>query len=481
MINWKDLNLNLPASLSVDNKSPAVRKVMENGRTFQRQRYEKPYEEGKLSFNFLGVDFQIFKGVWIHYLNNGTEWFLIELPVGGQDLMTECQVRFISDYSYKYISPYNVTVSARIEFYKVEAPDLLALGNLIQVGDSVLYPDELVWDVTFNNQTLQSTAYMTGISQVPDVNEVLAVQWWDGSLQLAGTRTKLMPATNLPSDFRVQFWRATSSTNAAVKNPPMNRVSFATGASKLKYFDPYQHPEFKSWATLDFVNCSNWQPTKVDTSTFRLEIDYAGTETMRFSNIPWMVDLIINFSDAGFLDSNGIDISTMPNIESITFTHDTPATIVEVKRIVFRVMSFDNRNSGHLDYGNVWVRALQLGSTTENVQFELTDNTLLTELTLYQINDRATITLDNNPYLSTLNILQPSILNFLDIRDCNFSVSDLKNFIDDITAYVGTGAYGQIHVENNPCWVGGQLDPADPDTAYVLNAASNAGFTFAAT
>ena len=29
---------------------------------------------------------------------------------------------------------------------------------------------------------------------------------------------------------------------------------------------------------------------------------------MRFSNIPWIVDFIINFSDAGFLDSNGIDI-----------------------------------------------------------------------------------------------------------------------------------------------------------------------------
>ena len=89
---------------------------------------------------------------------------------------------------------------------------MLALGNLIQVGDSVLYPDELVWDVTFNNQGLESTAYMTGISQVPDVNEVLAVQWWDGSLELAsiaapGTRTKLMPATNVASDFRVQFWR----------------------------------------------------------------------------------------------------------------------------------------------------------------------------------------------------------------------------------------------------------------------------------
>jgi hypothetical protein len=118
MIDWNDTTLPNPAAITVKNLSQNIRKKTESGRTLQRARWSTPLEEGTVTFSFLKQQFQIFKGVWKHYLRNGNDWFFIDLPVGGAQVLTQCQVRFVSDFTYKYRNIGSVAVQAKIEFYE---------------------------------------------------------------------------------------------------------------------------------------------------------------------------------------------------------------------------------------------------------------------------------------------------------------------------------------------------------------------------
>lgn len=478
LLNWEDTTLALPSSLEVNNQTGTVRKKMENGRTFQRSRYEKGYETGKVNFRFLGANFQIFKGVWKHYLDNGTQWFYMDLPVGGSTLMTNCKVRFISDYSYRPISPYNVNVSANIEFYEVTTPDELALGNLIDVGSSNLYPDAEVFEIVFTNDALVGKDAVVAVTHSTQTYNN-AVQWWDGTLITTGPYEKVLPTTVHSQNYRCQFWScASSSDSTPASQQPDRFVMNITDGAYLKYFDPNQHGVH--WTMLDFNNCKNWEPGFGKSDSLQIEVSSSDFFAFNISNNPHLVNLTVNVSGPGYIGGNGVSLANMSNLASVNFTHETPATLCHCRDVSVTTSSFDNGNSGHVDWSNVWMRPATLGDNSYPVTCTIRDNSLITKLTLGKLDDRVNLELRDNPNLSTLVFVDATNeADVIDLRDCNFSVADLKAFIDTVTAQTA-GYSKEIRVDGNPCWVGGALDPGHADTASVLASAVTQGFTIVA-
>jgi hypothetical protein len=87
--------------------------------------------------------------VWKHILTNGTDWFFMDLPIGGINVLTSAQVRFVSPFSERYRTHDNHDISVDIEFFEVDTISESDLAIIISgVEPTVPYTTEgigLLW------------------------------------------------------------------------------------------------------------------------------------------------------------------------------------------------------------------------------------------------------------------------------------------------------------------------------------------------
>lgn len=490
MINWNDTTLPNPATLSVKNKSQNLRKKMESGRTVQRNRWSTPLEEGTVAFSFLKEQFQIFKGVWKHYLKNGNDWFLIDLPVGGAQVLTQCQVKFVSDFTYKYRSIGSVAVQASIEFYEVETINELELGNLIDVGELTIAGEEDTIVAKFvNNTGLSSATTLKMQLRTVDNTVPVAYQFWDGTIGLTTNSfipTKTLPITTQQETFVVNAYANISNSNPAPKpSQVLDYVAFSN-SPLLSEFNPVaSHPKHY-WRVMDFTTCPNWNMPEIN-GTFRYPIK-DNFRQIRMTGISKMANLILELEDnatmLGWVSGTvGLEINSntlLSNFET------TPAP--SLSKCSLRRCKMQNNDA---------LAAIDLSeyefysdtSTSSDPDLEISGNAALTTVTIngcpnVAVNHgRGNIDFHSNPSLTTINILGDSPFPFR--ATCNWTnsaldMSALKAVVDNL---YGDSTYGanKIRVSGNPCWNSNALFPARSRTDIGISSITSTATDFTVT
>lgn len=458
-LEWSDTNLPLPSRLSVKNVSVASRKKMESGRTLQRLRYISQLEEGTVQWIFLNEKFQIFKGVHSLYLRNGMDWFWIDLPVGGEDKLTRCQVRFIDDYQWAYASVDNVRVTAKIEFKKVESPSSLALANLITAGTSSLFeeaePIKMTWtnvDGTQNNsKRLRYTWYQEGGGVL-----VMANQFWNGEIYIGTSMPfQYLPVTASEQTFVTEAWSPISSSDPTPQDPQPKVGGFGFFSNPyLKYFDYKQRGSFEY---MDFAN----QP-------------YYLVPDQRF-------DIRLNAKFRYFR------ITSNPNLLNVEYHIDSPITDIQNSNKSLNLTSHSNLISVKVSQGDYAGRVSISGADTSycNVltecDFGLTDaglddddlygyrfvnNPSLQKLTLgNMISERGRFQITNCNVLDEIVIAGNQIMfeSSNSMERNNINIITLRNIVDKLQGSPRQTAQNNfLKVGGNPCWVGttnGELFP----------------------
>lgn len=483
MIDWSVTNLPLPTSISVTNRSSALRKKAESGRYIQRKRFSTPYEEGTVQFDFLKEQFQIFKGVWIHYLEAGTEPFTIDLPVGGNTTLTNCEVKFVSDYSYKYVSVDNVKVQAKIEFKEVEAPDKTALDNLINVGDIFLQREVDTVTVTWTN--LDGTATTYAVRPTFGVNTgSYASQNFDGTIKTGTfTTANKLPATTVEEYFVTHHYPCLSTTNTD-PNPAgeLDKISvfgLSTGALYLKYFDWNSTSHY--FRDIDFVSAQNWQPP-LPNGEAKLIVK-SNFKKIRLSDCDLLEKLTIEIEQGGaFERASAAPLSI--NASALFSQLETTAPVgykCPINKIDI--------------YTNPLLTSLDLTDFIQTLQFDTVDrHSIYSNTSLTQIDFTGTSTayktayrLNNND-LNTITITGGNL--WIDgsgswdttLANNNFTVQDLKLFVDNLVGHPdGTQADNTINLNGNPCWLGGEFNPKAFDNSASITSYSSTATDFEVT
>lgn len=139
MFVWPKEIVPLPSvNFSVDAEFSNIRSQMDSGRARQRPRFTTEIELAKVRFELDRTEYALFKSFWVLKLNNGNDWFKMDLPIADGDELTETEIRFVSDYSASYKAHANWDISATIEFKEtgvisIEMVELiLALDNNTQ-------------------------------------------------------------------------------------------------------------------------------------------------------------------------------------------------------------------------------------------------------------------------------------------------------------------------------------------------------------
>ena len=462
MIDWSVTNLPLPSALSVTNRSAALRRKAESGRYLQRRRFTTAYEEGTVSFKFLKEQFQIFKGIWVHYLENGTEPFTIDLPVGGNTTLTNCEVKFVNDYTYQYVSVDYVTVQCKIEFKEVTAPDKLALDNLINVGDIYLQREvetiEVGWIRVSDNTT--NSGYAANNVFGPNA---MATQFWDGTTSLVGAR-KYLPATLTPEIWTTQFYPCKSTSNP---DPDVGRV--LTDAAFFAKYSLYSWNPYATsypWTKIDLVATAQLEmPFPNDTWKFTMRANH---EMFRMSGVNKMRNLQIEIQDdvlaTATPDSQyAFDVINCSSLEQVEFT--SPPNGGKARLAKFNLASLSSLTMTELDLTDFYFVS------------DGPDTSAYPRVTVKSLNSLTSLTInglpDSNIYgkakydfsynnLDTLNIVgsYPVYFNFddFDITNNNFTISGIRNFIDKVKAHpLSTDTH--FLIGNNPCWQSNKLYP----------------------
>ena len=476
-LEWTDTNLPLPSRLTVKNVSVASRKKMESGRTLQRLRYKSQFEEGSLSFVFLNEKFQIFKGVFEHYLTNGMDWFWINLPVGGTDKLTRCQVRFIDNYTWAYKSVDNVVVNAKIEFKQVEAPNLLALENLISVGTSSLFADANPIKMTWTN--VDSTAsslkkiryywYGQGGGGL-----IMANQFWEGEIYVGTAMPQqLFPVTNNEQLFVTESWSPTS-INDPTPNEPQTIVggfSFFY-AAYLKYFD------YKQRGGFEYMDFASQRYYEVPDQRFDIRLK-SSFRYFRITSNDYLLDAEFHIDSpiTTTLNANySIDLSTLANLRT--------AKAVEgdyVGRVNINSIGVNYCNSlTEVDFGLTDVGA---PNANQGVQYRFVNNPVLTKITMGSLtSERGRLFITNCNVLDEIVIQgdKIDIFNYNSLERNNLNIISLKNIVDKlIGSPVATPGGTYIAVGDNPCWAGGASGELFPyrwrkiDLDYITSTATD--------
>lgn len=465
MIDWSVTNLPLPSALSVTNRSAALRKKAESGRYLQRRRFTTAYEEGTVSFKFLKEQFQIFKGVWVHYLNNGTTAFTIDLPVGGNTTLTNCEVKFVSDYSYQYVSVDYVTVQCKIEFKEVTAPDKLALDNLINVSDIYLQREAETVVVTFtnidgtSNNYVRCTLYGEVTNSIPQ-----ATQFWDGTVHLhTGTPStlKYLETTISEEEFVLHHYPTFNTTDPTPNpNGKFGKFTVANGQTNLKRWDPNSTPSYY-WKSIILTNAINYIPPEPE-DTFKYHINDS-FETLQMVNADKIRKINLTCEDNATFDyvSRGtydLDIRSCDLLEEITVS--LPPNNVGALYSDLRINGMNGLTVCDL-------RGMKPQDTTYAAYTFINNNPSLQTITLNGTPDwTEEVILLNDNNLDTLNIFSGyrwalgNTGNFV-LRNNNFTVSSLLQVVDKIkgdpfTPYVHLSA---VQISGNPCWQNNDIYP----------------------
>lgn len=471
MIDWNDTNLPNPATLSVTNKSQNLRKKMESGRTVQRQRWSTPLEEGTVNFSFLKEQFQIFKGVWKHYLRNGNDWFFIDLPVGGAQVLTQCQVKFVSDFTYKYRSIGSVAVQAKIEFKEVETIDELELANLINVGELTVAGelDTIVMKYVNNTGFNSATRLKTTIRKVDNTIPV-AWQFWDGTIYLStngSVGTKTLPETPQQEVFTVNAYANISSQDPTPNEAQTLEYISHFAAYLLYEFDPRANLPKHYWRVMDFVQCLNYQmPEPNGTFRYPIKNNFLQLRMASTSNLEYLVlELEDDATMTGWTTTSvGFEISSNPALVNIETTPAPSLTKCKLKRC--RMQTNDALEIIDLSEYEFF----SSNPTSSDPDLEISGHEILTTITINGCPNvlpdegRGNIDFENNPNLTTINILGDSPFPFRgenDWRNCSLTIGSLKAVVDNLYGD-STLAFGgnAIKIGGNPCWQSSALFPA---------------------
>lgn len=483
MIDWSITNLPLPETLSVTNRSASIRTKAESGRYIQRRRWTTPYDEGTLTFKFLKEQFQIFRGVWIHYLDDGVTPFTIDLPVGGNTTLTNCEVKFVSDYSYRYVSVDYVTVQVRIEFKEVEAPDKLALDNLINVGDIVLQREVDTVTMTWSNLDGSETQYAVRPTFTVNTGSYVS-QNFDGTTKIGtfATSNKL-PATTVEEFFVTQHYPCLSTSNQD-PNPSgeLRSISvFSTnaGAAYLKSFDWNATSHY--FRLIDFVGTNYWTPP-LPNGEAKLVVK-STFESIRLSDADLLEKLTIEIEQDGVFERKSQAPLTVTNCNLLT-------TISSSAPVGYKcpINKMDI-------YTNPLLTSLDLTDFVQTLPFDSVDkHSIYSNQGLTQIDFTGTVTpyktayrLDNND-LDTITItggdlwIDGSGSHNTTLANNNFTVQDLKLFVDNLKGHAdGTQTDNTINLNGNPCWVSGEFNPKAFDNSASISSYSSTATDFEVT
>lgn len=457
MIIWEQKKLPSPTSLRVRHSTSTQRKRTESGRFQIRKRYSVDYEEASISFQFCDIDFQVFKGVWGQLLNNGSDWFLIDLPVGGDQPLVECKVRFISDYTYTYTNVGNSVVTAKIEFFRVEEPSSLALGNLTSIGKTEPYQGENLY------------LYFKKVSPADDTNAIFfincdgvqsvyfAVQWWDGSINIYNTNSFVNKSMQglLPNEIgKTIIWACTSATDSTPKGTIYN---FICGQNMLH--------------VANALEC-----TKLSLVTLNTTDNLNGSSENKVMKIPVCDSLInVNMSNSVSCPIETISLVAFANNSkatgSLSFLYLDNLTSLQIDNSRSDLLPINsltanhNNLSGTIDLRETNLRIIQLRNNNINT-------VILGKVSNWNGGSSPFVDLQEN------NITQISVVDeliFLGgvsvLRNNNLSVTAIYNYINALTN--ASPNPHVIQVNGNPAWVNGALDANHPDTAATLALATS--------
>lgn len=131
---WNKEVLPLPSfNFGVDASSATIRTKMDSGKTRQRQKQTQQAKTSTLTFEFTKLEYALFSTLFDNVLNNGADWFEIELPLDGNETLTASTVRFTGGFTSQHLAFENWTITAAIEF------DNGASAYDIDIGYIVLY------------------------------------------------------------------------------------------------------------------------------------------------------------------------------------------------------------------------------------------------------------------------------------------------------------------------------------------------------
>lgn len=490
MIDWNDTNLPNPATLSVTNKSQNLRKKMESGRTVQRQRWSTPLEQGTVSFSFLKEQFQIFKGVWKHYLRNGNDWFLIDLPVGGTNILTQCQVKFVSDFTYKYRSIGSVAVQAKIEFYEVETIDELELRNLIDVGELTVAGelDTIVMKFV-NNTGFSDATTLKATIRKQDNTIPIAWQFWDGTILLStngSVGSKTLPVTPQQEIFTVNAYANVSNQDPSPNDLQILEVITFFAAYLLYEFDPRANFPKHYWRFMDFVQCLNYQMPEPN-GTFRYPIKNNFLQ-LRMSGITNLQNLVLELEDDATMEgwasnSIGFEISSNALLANLQTIPAPSGTKCKLKRL--RMQNNDALQIVDLSEYEFF----SSNATSSDPDLEIQGHEVLTTITINGCPNvlpdegRGNMDFYSNPALTTINILGDSPFPFratCNWTNCSLNIGALKAVVDNLYGD-STLATNQIRISGNPCWQSNALFPARDRTDIAVVSITSTATDFTVT
>jgi len=455
MITWEQTNLPLPSSLTVKHSSSTQRKRTESGRYQIRKRYSTDYEEGSITFQFCDNDFQIFKGVWLHSLNNGADWFLIDLPVGGTTSTVQCKVRFISDYTYTYTNVGNSVVNAKIEFYRVETIDQQSYNNILQLGQTTPQTGENLYLWFGNVAGPDNNNAEIYIQTSGGLSSHYAVQKFDGTtgIYASGTFADIpIPAGNIGQEHRCVVWACMSATDST----PIGHITRVTcSQNNLTRADLL---ELTKCERFQFDNCDNLAG-EYGNEHYNIPIPATGDRYLiRFSTIIESVRLQFFKHDSQIFDSFEMKYCNVLETFSVSSYDDRDVDI--------KTLSLTDCNlSGILNLRKVSFEQLFLFGNNISV------------LRINQLKGTGYLRLQNNN-INQIS-LSPSTITggFANLQNNYLNVDDIYIFIQQITVTSGTYT---ISVSGNPCWVNNGLDATHPDTAACLALASSKNIVISA-
>lgn len=106
-----------------DSYSPSGKRTKMDGKVNQDSRFHVTVVFKNVSFLFEDLEWRIFQSWVFHLLNNGTDWFTMELPGADGGLRTAQTVRFVDgQYQSKAVNE-KWSVTAVLEFWQEGSPD----------------------------------------------------------------------------------------------------------------------------------------------------------------------------------------------------------------------------------------------------------------------------------------------------------------------------------------------------------------------
>ncbi len=148
-------------AFSMDVPDTSVRTKMDSGHVRQRRRWTKENGKFAVEWELDDEEYQVFRAWWAEKIGLGTDWFTLNLPVGGG--MAVQTARFVSgQFKADYVPVGNWKVSCVLE---VDAPTRLAEGMVDLLLDAAFLG--LFDDFELSIDDLYTLTHTTFPSQFP--------------------------------------------------------------------------------------------------------------------------------------------------------------------------------------------------------------------------------------------------------------------------------------------------------------------------